>query len=282
MQFFILLVGVMVFVFFQFNSSPLNFNPAANKAVENSEYAQQYSDLQIVYEQLEDKKKSLQHTYSNILESEASDVSKIKNQLVSVNQHEKEIRREAKELIRAANGSVETNDTDYVFIYFILNNLPVGLIGLLLAVIFSAAMSSTSSELNALASTTVMDIYKRNLKTEQSEAHFLAASRWFTVMWGMIAILFASFGTLFENLIQLVNIVGSIFYGTILGIFLIAFYIKSIKGATVFWAALIAESLIIALYFINVISYLWLNVVGVFLVILISLIIQKTLSKSIA
>lgn len=282
MQFFILLVGVMVFVFFQFNSSPLNFNPAANKAVEQSEYAQQYSDLQIVYEQLEDKKKALQHTYSDILDTDVSKANEIKGQLSSVNQSEKEIRREAKELIRAANGSVETNDTDYVFIYFILNNLPTGLIGLLLAVIFSAAMSSTSSELNALASTTVMDIYKRNVKKEYSEAHYLAASRWFTVMWGMIAILFASFGTLFENLIQLVNIVGSIFYGTILGIFLIAFYIKSIKGATVFWAALVAESLVISLYFINVMSYLWLNVAGVLLVILISIIFQKTLPKSIA
>ncbi|MDZ4148557.1 MAG: sodium:solute symporter [Flavobacteriaceae bacterium] len=282
MQFFILLVGVMVFVFFQFNSSPLNFNPAANKVVEQSEYAQQYSDLQIVYEKLEDKKIALQHTYSNILDSDVPKEAEIKRQLITVNQNEKEIRREAKELIRAANGSTETNDTDYVFIYFILNNLPTGLIGLLLAVIFSAAMSSTSSELNALASTTVMDIYKRNVKKEYSEAHFLSASRWFTVMWGMIAILFASFGTLFENLIQLVNIVGSIFYGTILGIFLIAFYIKSIKGSTVFWAALIAECLVISLFFINIMSYLWLNVVGVFLVILISIIIQKTLSKSIA
>lgn len=282
MQFFILLVGVMVFVFFQFNSSPLNFNPAANKAVEQSEYAQQYSDLQIVYEQLEDKKKALQHTYSDILDTDVSKANEIKEQLTSVNQSEKEIRREAKELIRAANGSVETNDTDYVFIYFILNNLPTGLIGLLLAVIFSAAMSSTSSELNALASTTVMDIYKRNVKKEYSESHYLAASRWFTVMWGMIAILFASFGTLFENLIQLVNIVGSIFYGTILGIFLIAFYIKSIKGATVFWAALVAEGLVISLYFINVMSYLWLNVAGVLLVVLISIILQKTLPKSIA
>ncbi len=282
MQFFILLVGVMVFVFFQFNSSPLNFNPAANKAVEQSEYAQQYSDLQIVYEQLEDKKKALQHTYSDILDTDVSKANEIKGQLSSVNQSEKEIRREAKELIRAANGSVETNDTDYVFIYFILNNLPTGLIGLLLAVIFSAAMSSTSSELNALASPTVMDIYKRNVKKEYSEAHYLAASRWFTVMWGMIAILFASFGTLFENLIQLVNIVGSIFYGTILGIFLIAFYIKSIKGATVFWAALVAEGLVISLYFINVMSYLWLNVAGVLLVILISIILQKALPKSIA
>ncbi|MDP2058395.1 MAG: sodium:solute symporter, partial [Flavobacteriaceae bacterium] len=235
-----------------------------------------------VYEKLEDKKIALQHTYSNILDSDVPKEAEIKRQLITVNQNEKEIRREAKELIRAANGSTETNDTDYVFIYFILNNLPTGLIGLLLAVIFSAAMSSTSSELNALASTTVMDIYKRNVKKEYSEAHFLSASRWFTVMWGMIAILFASFGTLFENLIQLVNIVGSIFYGTILGIFLIAFYIKSIKGSTVFWAALIAECLVISLFFINIMSYLWLNVVGVFLVILISIIIQKTLSKSIA
>src|SRR5690606_13859936 len=146
--------------------------------------------------------------------------------------------------IRQSNPDAETNDRDYIFITFILNHLPKGLIGLLLAVIFSAAMSSTASELNALASTTTVDIYKRSIKPEATEGHYLRSSKLFTLIWGLFAIGFASFGTLFENLIQFVNIVGSIFYGTILGIFLVAFYIRYIKAEAVFWAALCAETLV--------------------------------------
>ncbi|MDT8415637.1 MAG: sodium:solute symporter [Flavobacteriaceae bacterium] len=275
MQFFILLVGVMVFIFFQFQSAPLNFSPAANEVVKNSEYAQQYTDLELVYAGMQRRKMELNMNYLQAIENQTDDREALKNNMGQITTKEKQIREEAKELISAANKSTETNDKDYVFIYYILNYLPSGLIGLLLAVIFSAAMSSTASELNALASTTVMDIYKRNLKTEKGETHYLNASKWFTVMWGLIAILFASFGTLFENLIQFVNIVGSIFYGTILGIFLVAFYVKSIKGASVFWAALLSEILVIAVFFQDILSYLWLNVLGVFLTVLMAFILQQ-------
>ena len=148
------------------------------------------------------------------------------------------------------------------------------MIGLLLAVILSAAMSSTASGLTALASTTAIDIYKRNLKQEKSDQHFVNATKYFTLLWGVIAILFACVGTLFENLIQLVNIIGSIFYGTVLGIFLVGFYIKYIKAKAIFYGALISQSLIFYIYYLDIISFLWLNFIGAMLTILISLIIQ--------
>jgi Na+/proline symporter len=191
---------------------------------------------------------------------------------------EKEIRKEAKSLINKAAPNIETNDKDYVFISFILKYLPQGLIGLLLAVILSAAMSSTASELNALATTTVVDLYKRN-RNNLSETHYVNASKFFTLFWGIIAILFASFGSLYENLIQLVNIIGSIFYGTILGVFVVAIFLKRIKGQAIFYAALISEALIIYIFYLDVLGYLWLNVIGTILTILLGYLLQFTLPK---
>ena len=158
--------------------------------------------------------------------------------------------------------------------------MPKGIIGLLLAVILSAAMSSTASELNALSATTVIDLYKRNLKEVKSKKHYVNASKWFTLMWGIIAIIFASFGTLFENLIQLVNIIGSIFYGTILGIFLIAFFTKRIKGNDIFWAAFISQTLIFIIYAFTDIGYLWLNFIGALLTTILSYSLNYLNSKN--
>ena len=140
-------------------------------------------------------------------------------------------------------------------------------------------MSSTASELNALSTTTVIDLYKRNHKEIKSEIHYLKASKWFTIMWGIIAIIFASFGTLFENLIQLVNLIGSIFYGTILGIFLVAFFIKKVKGNAVFYSACISQTLIFLIYFLSTVGYLWLNFIGAFFTIISAIIIQKMTRK---
>jgi len=190
---------------------------------------------------------------------------------VALSGKERDLRDQAKELITKADEKSETNDKDYVFLYFILNYLPKGLIGLLLAVILSAAMSSSASGINALASTTAIDIYKRNKKTEMEPKHYVNATKYFTLLWGVIAILFACVGTLFENLIQLVNIVGSIFYGTVLGIFLVGFYIKYIKATSIFWCALISQSLIIYIYCLDVVSFLWLNFIGAILTIALSL-----------
>ena len=188
---------------------------------------------------------------------------------------DKNVRIEAKSIITQADDSVETNDKDYVFIHFILTNLPRGLIGLLLAVILSAAMSSTASELNALGSTTALDLYKRNVKGEKSEKHYVAMTKWFTLLWGIMAILVASFANLFDNLIQLVNIIGSIFYGNVLGIFLLAFFIKFVKSNAVFTAAIITQVIVIIGYQYDWMPYLWLNLFGCALVMAIAILIQR-------
>ena len=270
MQFFILLVGVMVFVFYQFNAAPINFNPTASKAVINSEYASEYKALETQYKKLENDKKAL------VLDGvQPEDKKRIKElEIKSV-----ALKEQAKVIISKADDSVETNDKDYVFIHFILNNLPRGLIGLLLAVILSAAMSSTASELNALASTTAIDLYKRNVKEEKSEEHYVKASKWFTLGWGILAILVACVANLFDNLIQLVNIIGSIFYGNVLGIFLLAFFFKYIKGNAVFIAALITQAIIIGVFFMDWLPYLWLNLLGCVIVIVIAFLLQSFMRK---
>lgn len=269
MQFFILLVGVMVFVFYQFNVSPLNFNPAATGAVMNSEFAQEYTELSDQHVAIIEQKKNLQMDFV-----ESPENLDIRDQILVLQSKELENREAAKEIILKADSSQEVNDKDYVFIHFILNNLPRGLIGLLLAVILSAAMSSTASELNALAATTTMDLYKRNDKKEREDMYYVTVTKWFTLGWGILAILIASIANLFDNLIQLVNIIGSIFYGNILGIFLIAFFIKYIRGNAVFIGALITQALIIGIFAMDVLPYLWLNLLGCVLVITLAILIQ--------
>ena len=260
MQFFILLVGVMVFVFYQFEPAPLHFNPKAVAAVKASSKADEFNALEIKNIQVQQKIKAA------ILQKDVM--------LEQLNKLNLEHRKEAKKIIAKAAPDQEVNDKDYVFISFILKYLPSGLIGLLMAVIFSAAMSSTASELNALAATTTVDLYQRNFGSK-SDQHYVNVSKGFTLLWGLIAISFASIGNLFENLIQLVNIIGSIFYGTILGVFLIAIFIKNIKGKAAFWAAVISECTIIVLFSMDVVSFLWLNLIGAVLTILLGLIFQK-------
>ncbi|MFY9243596.1 MAG: sodium:solute symporter [Polaribacter sp.] len=271
MQFFILLIGVMVFVFYQFNPAPLNFNPSANEEVQKSIYAQDYKDLEAKHIEIENTKK--------VIFADGFQVNE-KQTVQELNKADLAVKESAKKIIDKLNErkdykKIESNDKDYVFIHFILNNLPRGLIGLLLAVILSAAMSSTASELNALASTTAMDLYKRNVKEEKSDEHFVKASKWFTLLWGIIAISVACIANLFDNLIQLVNIIGSIFYGNVLGIFLLAFFIKYVRGNAVFIAALITQIIIICVYFLDWLPYLWLNLLGCVLVMGIAIILQN-------
>lgn len=276
MQFFILLVGVMVFVFYQFNETPMNFNPTATELVLNSEFSEEYISLQKEQQALfNDKQKLIQ----SFIASENPEVSK---HISIANKANDALRNKARLLINKASENqhtkVESNDKDYVFIHFILNNLPRGLIGLLLAVILSAAMSSTSSELNALGSTTTIDLYKRNTG-EKTEEHMVKASKWFTFAWGIIAIGVACIANLAENLIQLVNIIGSIFYGNVLGIFLLAFFFKFVKGHAVFIAAIFTQFIVIALYFLDLyqhinLPFLWLNFVGCAIVITMACIFQ--------
>ena len=271
MQFFILLVGVMVFVFYQFNSSPLHFNPSAVNDVLNSPYAAQYQDLQDKKNTLEIAIKEQQLNYA-VLDNQGQKQTVLLD-IKALQSQEDQLRISSKELIKKANPKAETNDKDYVFIHFILNNLPRGLIGLLLAVILSAAMSSTASELNALGSTTTIDLYRRNNQS-RSDKHYLRASKGFTMLWGIIAIVVACVANLFENLIELVNIIGSIFYGNVLGIFLLAFFFTYVKSRAVFIAAIITQGIIVYIWWIDLMPYLWLNVVGATLVIAIAFILQ--------
>ena len=277
MQFFILLVGVMVFVFFEFNPAPINFNPQVIDYLEQSRDPN-YIIQKENYIKIKNDKKNLQYSYVK-LKNDGNKTLEIENKIIELQLLEKNSRNNIKEIVAEKNSVLETNDKDYVFIYFILNFLPKGIIGLLLAVILSAAMSSTASELNALSTTTVIDLYKRNHTKFKSETHYLKASKWFTIMWGIIAIIFASFGTLFENLIQLVNLIGSIFYGTILGIFLVAFFFKKIKGNAVFYSACISQTFIFLIYGFATIGYLWLNFIGAFVTITSAIIIQKIIQK---
>lgn len=286
MQFFILLTGVMVFVFFQFNPAPLHFNPVNKSAIEKSIYAEQYHKIEQQLSLLSEEKKEFNLLYIDHL-NQNYDNPILRKQLTSLSNKEKDLRDKAKAIVQKVDPKSETNDKDYVFIYFILNYLPSGLIGLLLAVIFSAAMSSSASGLTALASTTTIDIYKRNLKVEKSDKHFVDATKYFTLLWGIIAILFACIGTLFENLIQLVNIVGSIFYGTVLGVFLVGFYIRYVKANAAFWSAIISQSAIFIIYYYTIhiypsgeekLGYLWLNFIGAMLTILLSISFQSILN----
>ncbi len=275
MQFFILLVGTMVFVFYQYNSSPLNFNPAATEAVMQSEYANDYQSLEENHKELEKEKRMAQHSFSAALElKEYNAIEQAKQDIIKINEKENASRDAAKDLIAKADDTVETNDKDYVFIHFILNNLPMGLIGLLLAVILSAAMSSTASELNALGTITALDLYKRNVKKEHTQEHYLKATKAFTLLWGIIAIIIANVANLFDNLIQLVNIIGSIFYGNVLGIFLLAFFFKFVKGNAVFVAAIVTQVIVIIGWYFDWMSYLWLNAFGCLLVIVLATITQ--------
>ena len=212
----------------------------------------------------------------------------LRSRLVALSGKEKDLREQAKTLISKADGKAETNDKDYVFLYFILNYLPKGLIGLLLAVVLSAAMSSSASGLTALASTTSIDIYKRNLKVTKSDKHYVNATKFFTLVWGIIAILFACVSALFENLIQLVNIIGSIFYGTVLGIFLVGFYFKYVKANAMFLSACLSQSIIFLLFYFSIFSqpsgqeklgYLWLNFIGAMLTLLFAVLFQFTTNQ---
>jgi Na+/proline symporter len=270
MQFFILFIGVMVFVFYQFNSSPINFNPQSISTVNNSTYEKDYNNLQNELNNIFNEK---QHQINNYLSGNYD----AKYGLSELELKEKKLRLEAKNLIALAsqekNIKVETNDKDYVFITFILENLPKGLIGLLLAVILSAAMSSTSSEINALATTTAIDIYKRN-KKNVTDDQLVKSTKFFTFLWGMIAIGIACVAYLADNLIQLVNIIGSIFYGNVLGIFLIAFFFKFIKSNAIFYAAIITQIIIIYGWYNDWMPFLWLNVFGCIVVITISSLLQ--------
>lgn len=263
MQFLILFIGVMVFVFYQFVEPPVFFNEAARTQAAETAYAGElaaveaaHSDAFRAKREAVDEYVSARHAGDEALEEAA------RAKMQTLSGRAKELRGEAKEIIARAVPGAETRDTDYIFLSFVMKFLPIGVVGLLVAVILSAAMSSTASELSALGSTTTVDFYKRSFRPNADDAHYLRASKLFTVGWGLLAVAFATFASLLDNLIQAVNILGSLFYGTILGIFLAAFFMKRVRAAGVFWAAIISEALVLSMFFLSDVGFLWYNVVG--------------------
>jgi solute:Na+ symporter, SSS family len=280
MQFLILFIGAMVFVFYQLHQPPVFFNKVQTDKLINSSYASDFKNLENEHTLVFRKKES--HVKSLVKAMKVHDEAAIENARLNIVTSQKEaalIRKKVVGLIKKTDPDAKETDTDYVFITFVLNHLPHGLIGLLLAVIFCAAMSSTASALNSLASTTCVDLYKRSVKKEASDHHYLQVSRIFTVLWGLVAIFFAVVASLLENLIQAVNILGSIFYGTILGVFVAAFYFKYISSKSVFCAALLTQAIIFYCYFRTGIAYLWYNVIGCLLVLLLASVLEVFFRK---
>lgn len=276
MQFLILLTGVMVFVFFQFEKPPVFFNQAEiGNLSHNPEFQKKYEALENEHSLNFDRKKEVVSRYVEAVRTDHNvEQESLKASILELNNENQRIRDEAKALIRESDPDAETGDSDYVFITYVMTYLPAGLVGLLIAVIFCAAMSSTSSELNALASSTLVDFYKRVYKTDADERHYVLMSKFFTAFWGLLAIAFALFASLVENLIEAVNIIGSLFYGTILGMFLTAFYLKFVRGNSVLLAAIISEAIVIILYFTSDIGFLWFNAIGCLSVMVLSSVFQ--------
>ncbi|MDP4679467.1 MAG: sodium:solute symporter, partial [Cyclobacteriaceae bacterium] len=261
MQFFILLTGALIYVFYIFYQPPLHFNEASVKIVNEAGKSKEVAQLKSEFKSLIEQRKNSALDYRDAL-SNSVDGELAEQKLIEISKAVESKRAEMKALITSVDDSIKTKDSDYVFLTFILNYLPHGLIGLLIAVIFSAAMSSTSSEISALASTTVVDFYKNVIHRNGTEHGYLIASKWLTVLWGCLAISFAFLAHLSENLIEMVNILGSIFYGNILGIFLVAFFIKFVKGNAIFYAAVLSQLIIFYLFLSSDIGYLWFNLIG--------------------
>lgn len=286
MQFSILLIGVMVFIFYQFTMPPMFFNQSELDKLENSKYEQEYIGLKKEHEDVfVEKRAKLNEFVIADKEGDTNKVDALSKDINLLNAKQEAIKSSTIALMKQVNTDLKVKDSDYVFITFVMNYLPHGLIGLLIAVIFSAAMSSTSSELNALASTTVIDFYKRMVNSTGSDSHYLFMTRLFTAFWGVLALMFAMFASQLDNLIQAVNILGSVFYGPILGIFIVAFGVKYVKANAVFIATVISEGIIIRLYFLTRseelgISYLWFNPIGALLVVIIAVVLQFILPKS--
>ncbi len=280
MQFFILLLGALVFVFYQFEKPPIFFNQAVWQAHAHGKTGAELRSLSRQFEVVHTEKEKRIRAWldaRHLDDGPAATAARAK--VLEAQERSNKLIEQTKAALTASDPNAPTTDADYVFITFVLDYLPHGVIGLLIAVIFAAGLSSSSAELNSLGSTTAVDIYKHVVRRQASDGHYVAASRWFTALWGFIAVGFALFANLVENLIQAVNIVGSVFYGVMLGIFLVAFFLKRVGGTAVFFGALIAEALVLTGYFTLNIGYLWYNLIGCAACILLSLAFEAALGS---
>jgi Na+/proline symporter len=280
MQFFILMIGALVFTFYQFNQPPIFFNKTEVTKIENSKFKEHFKLINQHYDNISEKKKKLANNLLAAIKN--NDNVSVKSTQANLLQNEKlahKYKKIATDILIYNDPKADVNDTNFVFLTFVTQKLPVGIVGILIAVIFLAAMGSTASGLNSLASTSIVDFYKRIFKQQKSEKFYLNASRLATVGWGIFCIITAFYASKLGNLIEAVNILGSLFYGTILGIFLVAFYMKTIQGKAVFYAALLAEAFIVYAWYINLTAFLWLNVIGCLLVMIFSFIFQKIFNQ---
>lgn len=275
MQFSILLIGILVFAFYQYNSPPIFFNKYELHKIEQSRYAAQVDELKVEHKQIFDEKQEQIHRLTAALESDDEAViSDVRSQLQQADVRAKEVRADLVELMQENDAFADTNDNNYIFLTFVTENFPRGLIGLLVAIVFMASMGATASAINSLASTTVIDIYKRFVNKAGTERGYLSASRAFTFVWGIFCVAIALYASKLGNLLEAVNILGSLFYGTILGIFIVAFFVKRAGGRAVLTAAILTEILVVSLWWFDVMAFLWLNLVGCLGVVMFALIFQ--------
>lgn len=276
MQFFILMIGALVFTFYQFQKAPLFFNEVEIERLAASDKAKELGTLQHQYDSLQNEKQ--QYVTSLVYAERKQDATAIEGAKTSLLRSQLEmdsVRADLKALMQQNNALAETNDGNYIFLYFVMHYLPRGVVGLLIAIIFLAAMGSTASGLNSLASTTVVDFYKRLRPKERTERKELNISRGVTVVWGVFCMIVALYAGRMGNLIEAVNILGSLFYGTILGVFLVAFYMKRVKGSAVLTAAVITELFVVLAWWMNWSAFLWLNLIGCVMLMLLAWLLEK-------
>ena len=286
MQFLILLIGALLFAFYQFQPAPLSFNEMQLQKVSDPVLAGRLQGIQQQFDSVSAEKQTVTlnlvhalHQKEDLGFRQQGDLMATKAKLSQLQSETEKLRSQAKTIIKTADPAADTNDTNYIFLNFVIHYLPKGLIGLLFAIIFLAAWGSIAAALNSLSSTTVIDIYKRSIRPEASQRHYLNVSRWLTLFWGVFCIIVAQFAGKLGSLIEAVNVLGSLFYGTILGIFMVAFFQKSIRGAAAFWAAILTEGIVIVIYNLDVVSFLWLNAIGCILTMLLAYVMQWLLPK---
>ena len=282
MQFCILLIGILVFAFYQFNRPPMFFNQYEVKQIKTSHYAGQYDALENKYAAAFETRRAKANELMSAFDShDQSRIAQAQTNLKQADLAATDVRKEGISLMKKNNLQADTDDTNYVFLNFVTHYLPKGLIGLLIAIVFLASMGSTASALNSLASTTVVDIYKRTIKPNASDKQYLLVSRMATVFWGMVCIIMALYAGKMGNLLEAVNQLGSYIYGTILGVFVVAFYVKRVSGSAVFLAAILSEIIICIMGYYGWVAYLWLNPIGCMLVILFGLLITPMVREKV-
>jgi Na+/proline symporter len=277
MQFLILLLGAMVFLFYQFEKPPMFFNqPTYQRAIERG-YGPQLTALQTQFDEVFTRKRD---TIQAMSSASAGNSSALIAQVREFDAEARALRDNTRKILEQSGANPKSKDSDYVFITFVIHHLPHGVVGLLVAVIFCATMSATSAVLNALGSTTAVDFYRPLIRPKASDHHYVVAAKVLTAAWGLVAIAIASFASLVENLVEAGNILGSVFYGSILGLFLVAFFMENIRGSAAFFAGVIAQIIVLILFFTTSIGYLWYNFIGCMLVLLFASVLQQTLFRN--